>query len=470
KEVAIKLLASKYRSNPAIVRRFVQEARSASRVRHRNIVEIYDCGTTDDGLPYFAMELLNGIDIRRLMKKTGPLPWTRALRFMKQICAALSAAHRAGVIHRDMKPGNCFVVEDGDEPDLIKVVDFGIAKVLDADDDQSLTQTGVVMGTAHYMSPEQARSESIDPRSDVYSAGIILFEMLTGRLPFEGSGFMGTLSKHLTEPIPSLFDAAGKLYIPPALAAVMDRVLAKDPSERYQNADEFAAALEEVERVPKGRAWSSMTRSMSQMRRRRGLWLALGAIGIAACSAGAAFLLLSGPKEEPPSAKVMVADAAVPDVPSEPEPEPEPASASESESESGTETESESETDEEVLVDDGGDDKQVAESPKTKKVRRPRKTKKAVVEEKPERLSGAVISKAVAGSISAVKACGKRGALPGTKIKIRIEISAGGKVKSASSQKPLAGTPPARCVEGVLKKVKFPAAKNGQTVTRSFSF
>ena len=181
-------------------------------------------------------------------------------------------------------------------------------------------------------------------------------------------------------------------------------------------------------------------------------------------------MLLSGPKEEPPSAKVMVADAAVPDVPSEPEPEPEPESASESESESGTETESESETDEEVLVDDGGDDKQVAESPKTKKVRRPRKTKKAVVEEKPERLSGAVISKAVAGSISAVKACGKRGALPGTKIKIRIEISAGGKVKSASSQKPLAGTPPARCVEGVLKKVKFPAAKNGQTVTRSFSF
>ncbi|MCA9713941.1 MAG: serine/threonine protein kinase, partial [Myxococcales bacterium] len=322
KRVAIKLLGSKFSGNDAIIRRFEKEARAAARVRHKNIVEIYDCDRTPEGLPFFAMELLNGIDIRRMLKKDGPIAWPRALHLMKQICAALEAAHKSGIVHRDMKPGNVFVVEDAEEPDFVKVVDFGIAKVLDNDEDQELTHTGMVMGTAHYMSPEQARSEPLDHRADVYSAGVILFQMLTGKLPYEGKGFMGTLSLHLTESIPSIRSVAVSegIDLPLVLEPVIQKVLAKDPDARYQSAAEFAEALDELGVNPKVSLTQTMTLHAAEIRKNiRPTWIAAAVAGIAVLLTVGLYMALTRDDKPQPAPPVVVA-APQP----EPQPEPEP--------------------------------------------------------------------------------------------------------------------------------------------------
>ena len=167
KQVAIKILSEDFAKKPRIVQRFLQEARAASLIRHENVVDITDFGHTPSGLPFLTMEFLVGEDLKHTLRREGPLPWPRARRMLVQLLAALAAAHRQGVIHRDIKPDNVFRVRRGDNPDFIKVLDFGIAKVVGEEVDQNLTQTGVVMGTAEYMSPEQARSDPLDARTDL---------------------------------------------------------------------------------------------------------------------------------------------------------------------------------------------------------------------------------------------------------------------------------------------------------------
>ncbi|HWB78993.1 MAG TPA: serine/threonine-protein kinase, partial [Nannocystaceae bacterium] len=257
KQVAIKVLAGDWGNRPKLVERFMQEARAASLVRHPSVVDITDFGHVAEGLPYFVMEYLEGETIGERIAKRGRLSWAQARPFVLQILGALQAAHEHGVIHRDMKPDNCFIVKDGDGSERVKVLDFGIAKVIAEGTSQQLTQTGAVMGTAAYMSPEQAQSLELDARTDLYSVGVVLFEMLTGRLPFVAQGFLGVLTKHLTEKPPSLRKVAPDAGISAALERVVLRLLAKDRNERYANAAELAAALRAIDERPAAtrRAW-----------------------------------------------------------------------------------------------------------------------------------------------------------------------------------------------------------------------
>ena len=250
KQVALKVLHGEFARKADLVERFMQEARSASRIRHENVIDISDFGTTPDGLVFFAMELLKGHDLHEEVARARLagqlLPWERSKRIFLQICSALSAAHALGIIHRDLKPENIYLVDFLGEPDFVKLLDFGIAKLTEVSEgDRKLTRTGMLFGTPEYMSPEQARGEpDIDRRVDVYAMGCILFQLVTGRVPFEAENFMGVLSLHLTEPPPvippEVFDSIGA---PRAVAAVIDQALAKDRNQRYGSIDDLARAV-----------------------------------------------------------------------------------------------------------------------------------------------------------------------------------------------------------------------------------
>ena len=218
KQVALKVLHGEFARKPDLVSRFMQEAKSASRIRHENVIDISDFGTTPEGLVFFAMELLKGHDLHEEIARARLagqlLPWQRSKRIFLQICAALSAAHALGIVHRDLKPENIYLVDFLGEPDFVKLLDFGIAKLTEAgDNERKLTRTGMLFGTPEYMSPEQARGETVDRRVDVYAMGCILFQLVTGRVPFEAENFMGVLSMHLTQPPPTIppevFDSIG---------------------------------------------------------------------------------------------------------------------------------------------------------------------------------------------------------------------------------------------------------------------
>jgi serine/threonine-protein kinase len=198
---------------------------------------------------FFAMELLQGHDLHEEIARARLagqlLPWQRSKRIFLQICAALSAAHALGIIHRDLKPENIYLVEFLGEPDFVKLLDFGIAKLTEvAEGERKLTRTGMLFGTPEYMSPEQARGDTVDHRVDVYAMGCILFQLVTGRVPFEAENFMGVLSLHLTQPPPvippEVFDSIGA---PRALAQVIDRALAKDKQQRFATIDELSRAV-----------------------------------------------------------------------------------------------------------------------------------------------------------------------------------------------------------------------------------
>ena len=249
KQVALKVLHGEYARKPDLVERFMQEAKAASKIRHEHVIDISDFGSTPDGLVFFAMELLKGHelheDIQRARTEGGVIPWERAKKIFLQVCAALSAAHKLGIVHRDLKPENIYLVDFLGDRDFVKLLDFGIAKLTELNDgDRKLTRTGMLFGTPEYMSPEQARGEKIDHRVDIYSMGCILYQLVTGRVPFQGDNFMGVLTQHLTEqppPIdPEIFDQGGS---PRALSDVIDKALKKDRKERYQTIDEFANAV-----------------------------------------------------------------------------------------------------------------------------------------------------------------------------------------------------------------------------------
>ena len=182
KKFAIKVLSAEFAHKPDLVERFLQEARAASMISQENVVEITDFGDTPDGSVFFVMEHLRGEDLSDTVKNLGALPWTRVKPIMLQVCNALQAAHDAGIIHRDMKPENCFRITRGSNEDFIKVLDFGIAKVTsdEGEGGKGLTRTGMIFGTPEYMSPEQAQGQKADHRVDVYAAGVIMYELLTG--------------------------------------------------------------------------------------------------------------------------------------------------------------------------------------------------------------------------------------------------------------------------------------------------
>lgn len=240
-EVAVKILQRKFVSDEAALTRFRREARAAAMLHHPNVITIHDFGETgDDNVAAFiVMEFVKGTPLRDLLSSVDHFSVERSLRLMRGICAGVGAAHRQGVVHRDLKPENIMVVAPRDDYEFesVRVLDFGLAKLL-AD-----AHTGTVVGTPYYMSPEQCLGATLDARSDVYSLGAMLYEMLLGRRPFSADTVSGNVNKHLYEEPPLLPDSLG---VPRRVSAVIMRALAKNPDERPQTATEFARHLQGV--------------------------------------------------------------------------------------------------------------------------------------------------------------------------------------------------------------------------------
>jgi serine/threonine protein kinase len=248
REVAIKVLDRP--GAHAGLARFSAEARITAELHHSNVVNIFDFGTTEEGVVFMVMELLEGEDLRARLQREGPMPWAEAREVMLQICAGLAAAHGAGITHRDLKPANCFCV---DEPDgvRIRLLDFGIARPTQRLDGQRLTLENRVLGTPEYMAPEQARCEKVDARSDVYAAGIILGELLTGRVPFEEKSAEAVIGAHIYKPAPKLRELGGVGFDPPpGVEAIYERALRKDPAERFESISAMGQAIAAVDPQP----------------------------------------------------------------------------------------------------------------------------------------------------------------------------------------------------------------------------
>ncbi|MFW6023155.1 MAG: serine/threonine-protein kinase, partial [Myxococcota bacterium] len=247
KRVALKVLRDDFSRKPDVVERFRQEAKSASRIGHEHIVDISDFGETPTGQSFFVMEHLEGEDLAGVLDREATLAPDRAVNIALQCCKALGAAHAKGIVHRDMKPENVFLVRRDDRQDFVKIVDFGIAKMSDIETPGSpgrkLTKTGMIFGTPEYMSAEQAAGKPLDHRVDIYAMGVILYEMIAGRVPFVGDSFMAILTQHMFEPVPPMREANPGVRVSPELEGIVMKALAKEPDDRFQSMGEMAQAL-----------------------------------------------------------------------------------------------------------------------------------------------------------------------------------------------------------------------------------
>jgi serine/threonine-protein kinase len=249
KQVALKVIHPELASNEEMIARFFNEARAVTQIGHENIVDVQDFGQTPEGDSFIVMELLEGRGLGDRMKAEGMFSVPRATHIALQIADGLAAAHARGIIHRDLKPDNIVLITRGGDPDFVKILDFGLAKLSGpgAGMMQHKTKTGSLLGTPHYMAPEQAEGrKDVDHRSDVYALGCILFHMLTGRVPFPGEGFGEVLVKQLREPppLPTRLNPS----VPPALEKIVLHALAKKPDFRFKSMDEFRTALRDPER------------------------------------------------------------------------------------------------------------------------------------------------------------------------------------------------------------------------------
>jgi serine/threonine-protein kinase len=232
--------------DPTQLQRFFNEARVASQLSHPHTVKVFDFGQTDNGLLYIAMELLHGVELKKALDDAGgTMDTERTVRIAISVLKSLAEAHDAGLVHRDLKPDNVFLCRVHGEDDFVKVIDFGIAKATNQSSDSGLTKTGFTVGTPKYMSPEQVLNKPLDGRSDLYALGVILYQCLTGDVPFVGASPMETLMAHLQQPPPDLRERA-KVALLPGLHEVVQRALAKQPWDRFGNASEMQDALEEV--------------------------------------------------------------------------------------------------------------------------------------------------------------------------------------------------------------------------------
>jgi serine/threonine-protein kinase len=238
---AIKFVRPEQAMHPAAAARFAREVQAVTGLTHANTVRVYDYGRAEDGSFFYVMEYLDGPTLEELVRRGGPLTPGRVVYLLRQVCGALAEAHAAGLVHRDLKPGNIIVASLGGQRDVTKLLDFGLVQDLSADADARLTRTGTVLGTPAYMSPEQAAGESaVDARGDVYGLGAVAFFALTGRAPFQGKTLGQLLAAHRSEPPPPLTQL--RPDVPADLAEVVARCLAKDPNDRYQSAADLDRA------------------------------------------------------------------------------------------------------------------------------------------------------------------------------------------------------------------------------------
>ncbi|HET9450446.1 MAG TPA: serine/threonine-protein kinase, partial [Aggregicoccus sp.] len=245
KPVVLKVLRQSLLSDERTVARFQREARAASRLNHPNSINVLDFGQAEDGAFFIAMEYVAGKDLHQVLCSEWPLPEPRVVHLVAQVLSALGDAHLAGVIHRDLKPENIMVEQRRNAPDFVKVLDFGIAKIQDGGDSEgpALTRAGFVCGTPEYMSPEQARGAPLDARSDLYAVGVILYQLVCGRLPFDSDSAVGFATKHLTElPLPPSQRRPG-VRVSAGLEALILRALAKEPDQRPASAEAFREEL-----------------------------------------------------------------------------------------------------------------------------------------------------------------------------------------------------------------------------------
>ena len=245
KKVAVKVLRADLAKDREILDRFLQEAKSASSIGNEHIVDISDFGDLPDGSTYFVMEHLEGKSLAEFCDGGHTLSVDRLCHIGMQIADGLAAAHQRGIVHRDLKPDNIFLIPRGGDPDFVKILDFGIAKV-QGSSNTKLTKAGAVFGTPHYMSPEQAAGAPVDHRADIYALGIILYELMAGQLPFNADNFMGILTQHMYKapvPIRALVPAPD---CPPSFEAVVLKCLSKKPEARYASMEELASDLQRV--------------------------------------------------------------------------------------------------------------------------------------------------------------------------------------------------------------------------------
>ncbi len=243
KIAAMKVLHPEYSRDPEVIERFRREAEAVSRLAHPNTVQVFDFGTAHGAL-YLIMEYVRGTDLNALIRRDGPLSFTRAAPMLAQMCAALAEAHTLGIVHRDLKPENVLVTRTHRGRDFVKILDYGLAKLSEHDERSTVTDRGVIVGTPYYMSPEQIRGDSVDIRADIYALGGLMYRTLTGAYPFQAKTPVGVLTKHLTEPLIPPSERAPEQRIPPVIDALVARAMAKRPADRYPD---VGALLDDIE-------------------------------------------------------------------------------------------------------------------------------------------------------------------------------------------------------------------------------
>src|SRR5882762_1447222 len=245
--VALKILGAGHDRDPHFYKRFFLEASVTARLTHPNTITLYDYGRTEDGIFFIAMEYLNGRTLSGAMQQDGPLAQERVIHIAQQICRSLREAHALGIIHRDLKPANVMLLRQHDDHDFVKVLDFGLVKFFHGDNPEGdITNAGTFMGSPHYIAPEQARNQNPDQRCDIYSLGVLIYHMLTGKVPFTAVSPVDIILKHLHEaPVPPR-QQRPDLNIDPNLEAIVVRALAKGREQRYQSMDELLVHLKAV--------------------------------------------------------------------------------------------------------------------------------------------------------------------------------------------------------------------------------
>ncbi len=312
RSVAIKILPGDLASNPEFKERFFREARLAARLEHPNVVQVHDVGE-EQGIHYISMQYVEGESLDGVLKKRKKLSVNEALSLTKRVASALSAAAKLGIVHRDIKPHNILISKDG----VVKVADFGLAK--DEDANRSISEPGVVMGTPYYMSPEQARGEKVDHRSDIYSLGATLYHMLSGRRLFDGGTPVSIVMKQASEQPVGIRELEPTL--PEPVAALLDRMLQKDPAARFASADELVRALDGLKQAA---ATKVPATAAAALPKRTAAMIALPVAGILLVGIVIGLVLRGGgkPAEAPPAAKAPPAPAPVVQAPPVPGPPP----------------------------------------------------------------------------------------------------------------------------------------------------